>query len=230
MRNISETTIDDVFRVCSHGRLNDPLQKKGIELRRRWLTNMLSDYGPCVKIAYLDERPVAQIMYYPEDAAPFITMPRPGVVLLRCVYNPFPEAQGKGAASALIKSLVNDCKSKVGFLGMKECSFIASEPFNTGEGTTMEALYAGNGFIHRGDEMMLEISGRYLEPKRPRYSPMVEDYGKAVTFYDPTCEYSYTFAVKVKGLLHEIAPDLPIEWSTGGRIPINRGEWETICS
>lgn len=117
MRDISDITIDDVFKVCSHGRLNDPLQKKGIELRRRWLTNMLSDYGPCVKIAYLDERPVAQIMYYPEDAAPFITMPRPGVVLLRCVYNPFPEAQGKAQPARSSNPLLTTAKVKSVFSG-----------------------------------------------------------------------------------------------------------------
>jgi len=211
VRDITKTTIDDVFRVCSHGKLNDPLQKTGIELRRRWLSRMLSHYGPCTKIAYLDERPVAQAMYYPEEAAPFIRRPRPGVVLLRCVYNPFPEARGKGAASSLIRSLVDDCRSKVGFLKMKKCSFIASELFNTGEGTTMESLYTGNGFFWIGDEMIFEISGGYVEPLRPSYSPRDEDYGKAIMFYDPTCEYSYSFAVKVEGLIHEIAPDLPVE-------------------
>ncbi len=210
VRDISETNIDDVFSVCSHGKLNNPLQRRGIELRRQWLTNMLSDYGPCTKIAYLDGRPVAQAMYYPEEAAPYTKQPRPGVVLLRCVYNPFPEAQGKGAASALIRSLVEDSR-KGDFLKNEKCSFIASEPFNTGEGKSMEGLYTGNGFIRSGDEMILEISGRYIAPMRPIYTPLQEDHGKAVIFYDPTCEYSYAFAVKTQNMIKDIAPDLPSE-------------------
>ena len=65
VKDVDASNIYDVFRVCSHSRLDDPLQKKGMELKRRWLNRMLEKYGPCTKIAYLDGRPVAQILYYP---------------------------------------------------------------------------------------------------------------------------------------------------------------------
>lgn len=142
VENLDEGNVDDVFKICSHGMLDDPIQQRGIELKRRWLLEMLKRYGPCTKIAYIDGRPVAQILFYPEEAIPSFTHQRRGIVLIHCAYNPFPEAQGKGAGTALIESLIYDCKTGIPCPGGGHCRFITARPFNTGVGTPLAEFYA----------------------------------------------------------------------------------------
>ena len=209
--DVTESNIDDAFRVCSHNKLDDPLQKQGIELRRRWTLDMINEDGSCVKVAYLDGKPAAQLLFYPEKAAPFIPKPRRGVMLLRCVYNPFKEAQGKGVSTALMKNFVEDCRDKPRCLKGVPCRFIATEAFNTGEGIPMEKFYASNGFVKRGEEMILKIEGRYASPHRLNYKPKPEDRNRAFIIYNPTCEYSFPYATRVRDILKVTYPELPVE-------------------
>jgi GNAT superfamily N-acetyltransferase len=211
IKDITGSNIDDTFRVCSYGRLEDPLQMEGIELRRNWIRGMIRDYGTCVKIAYIDEKPVAQLLFYPEEAVPYILQPRRGVILLRCVYNPFEEARGKGASTALVKSLIDECRASPRYLKGVECSFIASEPFNTGEGTPMERFYAANGFVRVGDEMIYEINGEYNPPSKPLWNSDNANMEAAEVLYNPTCEYSYIFATRARDAIKSLYPSLKVE-------------------
>jgi GNAT superfamily N-acetyltransferase len=211
VRDVTEENLDDAFRVCSNGRLGDPLQMQGIKLRQQWIRRMLAATGPCVKVAYLDGRPVVQLLFYPETSVPYLPHPRAGVVLLRCVYNPFKEAQGKGASTALIKNLIEDCKRGPRCLNGGECSFIASEAFNTGEGVPMERLYEANGFKKMGGEMAYEIAGKYTPPRELSYTRSAGDEGRAIVVYNPTCEYSYPAALRVRELIAGIYPAMPVE-------------------
>ncbi len=224
--DLRDDNLDDVFRVCSYEKLEDPLQQRGIGLKRRWLLEMMDKYGPVTKIAYPNERPVAQILFYPENAIPFIAEPRRDVVVLHCAYNPFPEAQGKGAITALVKSLVEDCRTGLRCLGGRRCRFITAVPFNTGEGIPLETFYAAKGFKRAPNEMFVEVSAPYQPRSVEEYRPLPEDRGRAVTFYNPVCEWSYPFAVRVKELLNEVEPSLPVELIDEWRYPeesIKRG-------
>ena len=210
VRDISDSNIEDAFRVCSHTKLGDSLQKEGFELRRFWIRDMIREYGTCIKVAYLDEKPVALLQFYPEEAAQFLSKPRRGVVLLRCVYNPFEEARGKGASTALVKSLIEDCKGHPRFLRGEECSFIVSEPFNSGEGIPMEKFYTSNGFVRMGDEMIYKISGEYASPSKPVWNPDHANREVVTIIYNPTCEYSYVFATHVRDAILSLYPELPV--------------------
>jgi len=209
--DLDEGNVDDVFKVCSHNKLNDPLQRQGIALKRRWLLRMLADHGPFTKIAYLNGEPVAQILFYPEAAVPFIANPRERVVVLHCVYNPFPEARGRGVGTALVRGLVDECRRGLRCLGGRLCRFIAAKPFNTGEGLPLKRFYAANGFRGAHQEMFLEVAASYQPREMPEYRPLPEDRGRAVVLYNPMCEYSYPFAVRVSELLREVEPSLPVE-------------------
>jgi len=209
--DLDQENIDDVFRVCSHGRLNDPLQRQGIELKRRWLLEMLEEHGPCTKIAYLDDDPIAQILFYSESAVPFIADPRRDVVVLHCAYNPFPEARGRGVGTTLIKSLLDDCLTELACLKGRSCRFIVAKPFNTGEGISLDEFYASNGFKQGRGEMYFEITATYQPRRTMKYQPLSEDKGRAVIFYNPICEFSYPFAVKIKEFLLKIDHGLPVE-------------------
>jgi GNAT superfamily N-acetyltransferase len=229
---VDASNIKDVFSVCSHSKLDDPLQQRGMEIREAWLLGMLRERGPCTKIAYMDERPVAQILFYPEEAAPFIKEPREDAVVLNCTYNPFPEARGKGVARALIESLVEDGRMGLPCNGGRGASFIVTKAFNTGEGTPLEEFYARNGFEKAGREMFLELTGSYRPRVEPRYEPLPEDEGRAVMFYDPMCEWGYPFGVRVREILNEIDPDLPLElidpWKRPGESARRGNQWLVV--
>lgn len=210
IKDIDASNIDDVFKVCSHDRLKDPLQKRGIELKRRWLTRMLEEHGPCTKIAYLDGRPVAQILYYPEKADPTVAEPRDGVMAIRCTYNPFRETQKKGVSSRLLESVLKECRDGPRSLGGKPARFAVAQAFETGEGTSLVNFYASKGFKQGEGEMYLELHGEYTPRKPTTYHPLPEDRGRALVFYDPVCEWSIGSATRIEGLLNEIDPALPM--------------------
>ena len=68
IENLQESNIEDLIYICSSKRLNDPVHQQGISLQRKWLRQMLEKYGSCTKIAYYNEKPAAQILFYPEEA------------------------------------------------------------------------------------------------------------------------------------------------------------------
>lgn len=233
VKDVDEGNIEDVFRVCSHSRLDDPLQRKGMEMKRAWLLRMLEEHGPCTKIAYLDGKPVAQILFYPEEAVPFIEDSREGAVVLNCAYNPFPEARGKGAASSLVKSLTEEAGAGLKCLRGETCSFIAAKPFETGEGLSMTEFYTRCGFSKGDSEMYMEISGEYRPRGETAYEPLDEDGGKAIMFYDPMCEWGYGFAIRVRDLIHEIEPGYPFEMIDPWERPmesVRRGNQQLIVN
>jgi len=232
VRDVEASSIDDVFMICSYKNLDDPLQKKGMEIKRRWLLKMLDRDGSCTKIAYLDDRPVAQILYYPEKAVPYVLSPREGAVVLHCVYNPFPDAQGRGISTRLLTEFIEECERGPRLLGGERCSFIVARPFETGEGLGLGKFYGKNGFRDAEAEFYMEISGRYVEAEPAERIPVPEDAGRAVVFYEPVCEWGYPFAVRASDLIHEIAPGYPVSMYNSWENPLDyskRGrEWLVV--
>lgn len=143
--DLNESNLDDLIYVCSSTRLEDPIHRKGVEIKKEWLRKMLRDYGPVAKIAYYNDKPVAQILYYPTESDP--TSPKKaGVLFLHCVYNPFPEAQGKGIGTALMQALLADARNGSGCLKGKPCSSIVTHAFDTGEFLPLPQFYKKMNF------------------------------------------------------------------------------------
>jgi hypothetical protein len=215
VENISEENLEDVFMICSWNRafasMEGSTQEKARELKRRWLIDMLKRHGPCTKIAYLDGKPVAQILFYPEETIPFNHDPRKDVLHLQCIFNPLPEAQHKGVGDALMKNLVDECNSGLKCMGGKPCSFVVTKPFPHEGELPLNEFYSKYGFKQGNQEMYLEIKGEYVPREVLENRRLPEDLGKALNFYNPTCEWGYYYAVKVKELLMDIDPDLPVE-------------------
>jgi len=211
VRDLTKENLEDVFKVCSHGRMDDPVQMRGIELKRRWLLETLESRGPCTKIAYLDERPVGQILCIPEEAVPYMRNPREGVVAIRCVYNPFPETQRKGVGNALLKAVIDECRDGPVFLRGDSCAFLVAQEFTTSEGIPLRDFYEKNGFNMGQNEMYLEIDGGYIPSDKTEYSPLPEDRGRALMFFDPVCEWGIGFAMRVEEFLHGVDPDLSVQ-------------------
>lgn len=198
----------DVFEVCSPNAEPGSKLMEGRWLRERWLQETLMEYGPFTKVAYLDGTPVSQIMYYPEEALPYLPNPRKGVVRIECVYS---RVQGKGAGSRLLTDLVSEAEEGLESLKGKPCLLLVTEPFATGDGLSLKEFYGMHGFKEGEDEMYLEVHGKYKPMRRPEYIPIPEDAGRAVVFYNVNCEHSYSFAGSVEKLIQEVSPGYPVE-------------------
>ena len=110
IENLQKSNIDNLIHVCSSRRLSDPVHQQGVKLKKQWLLEMLRKYGSCAKIAYYEDKPVAQILYYPEEADMTRVLRRENVLVINCIYNPTPEAQKIGIATRLLRSIIQDAK------------------------------------------------------------------------------------------------------------------------
>jgi len=213
--NISEENLEDVFKICSWNRAfaprDDPILEKGMEIKRQWLLDMLERHGSCTKIAYLDGNPVAQILFYPEETIPYIHDSRKDVVHLQCIYSPFPDSQRKGAGAILMKDLVDTCEAGLSCLRGRPCSFLVTRPFPHEGNLSFSEFYGKYGFRQGTQEMFLESRGDYVPREASEYRPLLEDRDRTVILYNPACEWGYFAAFKIKGLLQEMDPDLPVE-------------------
>jgi GNAT superfamily N-acetyltransferase len=199
---------EDVFNVCSPNAGPGSKLMEGRRLRERWLRDTLNEHGPFTKVAYLDGKPVSQIMYYPEKALPYLVGARDGVVRIGCVYSRVP---GKGAGSSLLADLVREAEDGIESLKGEQCRFLVTEPFATGEGLDLREFYTRNGFKEGDGELYLEIHGGYMPRERTEYTPLPEDEGRAVLFYNVNCEYSVSFADNVRNLIHEVKQGYPVD-------------------
>jgi len=214
IENLQESNIEDLIYVCSSKRLSDPVHQQGIKLKRRWLREMSEKCGSCAKIAYYNDKPVAQILYYPEEADVAKAFRRENVLVINCIYNPTEEAQKLGIGTRLLQSVIQDAKQRKTCLGNRPCKIILAKAFNTGELLPMPDFYKKNGFLPtpEGNLLYLPIEGDY-EPAPPvgDYEPLPEDRNKALIFYSPICQFSYQFAKKVEEIIQEVMPNIKIE-------------------
>lgn len=133
----------------------------------------------------------------------------------------------------MIRSLLDDCRGGQKCLGGRPCRFIVAKPFNTGEGIPLDEFYAANGFKQGQQEMFLEVTAPYQPREDVEYRPLPEDRGRAVMLYNPMCEWSYPFAVRVREFLKEIEPRLPVELIDEWRRPeesIRRGNQQLVVN
>ena len=206
--DVDTDNYDDVFCVCSSKCKNNPLIQEGVQLKREWFKQTLSEYGSFAKITYYDDEPVAMIMFYPEVAVPYYRYPRPNVIEIFCAYRIREEA--KGAGTLLLKTLIDEAKVGINCLDGDPCSFLVASSFNTGEGTSLRKYFMNNGFIETKDELYLELNTEYYPRMRETYEKPEEDSRKAVVFYDMNCEYGWLFAMNIEKILRDIDDSLNV--------------------
>jgi GNAT superfamily N-acetyltransferase len=216
LQELRDDNIDDLIGVCSPLDPESDELKRGVETRREWLTDMLSKHGSIARIAYIEGKPVAQIMFYPERADPSVSGARDYSTYLHCIYNPSKAHQRMGAGQSLMGAVIKQCRAGVG--SCRECRLIAADDSNTGEGLSLTEFYRRFGFKERFDEdgqalwggttMHLVLSQPVHTRPRLPFVSLQEDEGRAVIFYSPACQFSYVFAVKTARVISEIGPEL----------------------
>jgi hypothetical protein len=214
IEDISKNNIEDVFDICSLNRSFapriGPILLEGRNLKKKWLMDMLALYGSCTKIAYFKEKPTAQILFYPEEAMPFLTKPRKDTIYLQCIFNPISKFQRRGVGGTLIKSLIKECNEGLNCLEGKKCNFIITKPF-LHEGTLpLKEFYSKYGFKQTNNEMYLEITENYVSRDIPPFQQISEDQGKIILSYVPRCEWGYYYAISAKNILKEVYPEVNI--------------------
>jgi len=214
---VTPDLFDDLIDVCSRGRPVDPAHAEGVRIKREWLTEVTRANGPIAKLAYLNGRPAAQLMFYPEDAASRIPGRR-DVLVLYCVFTGAPEDRQQGLASSLLRSFLDEVRSgKLKVMAGRGVRFIRAPVFETGEGLSMTELYRRYGFSHGPAgtrEMFREVQGTYEPPPRPKPAPPSGDrqrgrllpVGRALVFYTPHCQWSYVFAEQMGRVIRNLSP------------------------
>ncbi|NWG10317.1 GNAT family N-acetyltransferase [Candidatus Bathyarchaeota archaeon] len=236
IENLQGSNIDDLIYVCSAKRLDDTIHQQGVKLKRQWLREMLKNCGSVAKIAYFNDRPVAQILFFPEEVDATKAFRRENVLVIQCIYNPNPEAQKLGIGTRLLQGLIQDAKNRKTCLGNKRCKFLLTKAFNTGEFLPLPEFFTKNSFTStsEGNLLYLPIDGQYEPmPSVGNYEPLAEDRDKAIIFYGPVCQFGYPFAKKIEELVLEVEPNIKIEMINDWEKPeesIKRKNWWLIVN
>jgi len=230
--DVDVSNTDDLVSVCSFKRLDDPLHRTGMELKRNWIRDMLSRYGACAKIAYLSGIPCGQILHYAEKLDPLVEKPREGAVRVQCIYTSRVEARRKGMAKALLSNLLRDLGQPMACFSSQPCSFLFTNAFDTGEVFSQRRFFEHVGFKEATDDsgmLYYPIAGSYVPTEATRSREGIDqDRGRAVLLYSPTCQFSYEFIEKAEATIRAVDPKLPIrlvnEWEHPSEALRRRGE------
>lgn len=92
---------------------------------------MLEKHGSVAKVAYFEEKPVGQILFYPEESNVANGSPRKDVLVTLCVYNPASSAQKHGIGKVAAE-LDLGCKKKKNMLRQQTVQIHSCESFRYG--------------------------------------------------------------------------------------------------
>ena len=213
VKELNKDNINDLPRICCENIEIKPILREGIRIKKEWLAKFIDRYGSVAKIAYIEDIPVAQILYYPEASIPYIVNPRSDVAWIQCIYNPFREYQRMGIAKRLVNDVISDCVNGVIFRGLYYIRNLIVKPFDIGMYYSQKAFFSRMGFKPLGEgELYYNIFGEPPAKLTPcKYDFNRDDIGKAYIFYSPTCEFSIYFAYKIRDIIYTISGRLGLD-------------------
>lgn len=104
IKDLSEKNLDDhpCFRFGN---------KETTTMTKEWLKRVYHKFGPCVKAAYVSDKPVAMVQYAPVDILPHVDKPDAhDTIVIHCIYIADKRYKGKGIGRKLMESLISDLK------------------------------------------------------------------------------------------------------------------------
>lgn len=208
IKNVSRENLDDFVRLCvPANRADEPSFKRGIALKVGWAECMLNERGCIGKLAYYSKTPVGMIQYLP--------YPDEDVVKITCIFVPNDKHLRKGIGSALLESLIDDVTTPASCFKDMTIKAVVANAFDIPEAFTQREFFRKKGFSAvTGNPYILYYplkEGVKYKPLKERYTPIGEDRGRVLLFFDGSCPFSIIFIEKTIQLIREVAPDIPIK-------------------
>lgn len=115
IRDVTSQNIDDLVRLCAprwdDERHAQTLKEGGLR-KRAWVEKALARFGVSAKVAYLEDKPVGFIEFYPMSALPFLPRDDKRIIMITCVFITDKKLQKMGIGSKLVKSLIHDLEHR----------------------------------------------------------------------------------------------------------------------
>lgn len=206
IEDVRAESADTLIELCIPlERRDDPYFIEGALLKRDWAIESINKFGSIAKVAYLGSRPVGLIQYLPD--------PLEGIVEIKCIFVPDKLDQRKGIGKALLKDLIDDLRK--GLFDLYSASALVTWAFQVPGYYPQNEFYLRMGFkrVRENDPFLLyyplKEGFRYSSVGR-KYTPLPEDKGRALIFYDPSCPFCMYFTGCMENLIREVAPSLHV--------------------
>jgi GNAT superfamily N-acetyltransferase len=188
-------------------RRGEPPFIEGIKVKQRWVAMMLDKYGEVAKVAYIDGKPAGIIQYVPRVEE--------RVIEISCIFVSREEHRRRGIGDRLLKSLIKDMRRPKAYFNNEMPRGFITWAFEVPGLYPQHKFYLSRGFkqIFEGDPHFLyyplEEDFEY-KPVAREYIPQEEDKGRILLFYDGGCPFSIYFLEKIKEIIREAVPGIPI--------------------
>lgn len=208
IRDISLENIDHLISLCiPSDRKDEPSFIEGINVKKKWATQVIKKYGSIAKLAYLNSKPVGLIQYQP--------IPEEMLTEIMCIFIPEKENLRKGIGKSLLRALIQEMKKPKPAFNNEVPLALVTWAFQVPGRYPQHEFYKRMGFkrVRGGDPFLLYYplkKGYVYHPEEEKFISQEEDEGKALIFYDPSCPFSIYFSEKIKESLREVAPNIPI--------------------
>jgi hypothetical protein len=208
IRDVTLENLDALVGLCvSPENKNDPLFIGGMKSKKRWAKQALKRYGSISKLAYLDSKPAGLIQYQPK--------PEEKVIEIACIFVPEEQNLRKGIGKSLLKALMQHANKPQPMFNDSSPLALVTWAFDVPGRYTQSGFYKKMGFkqAKKEDPFLLYYPlerGYIYNPKTKPFTPQKKDRGKALIFYDPSCPFCIYFSEKIKDLIRQVSPKIPI--------------------
>lgn len=223
VKDVTNEKVEDLCCVCVFPCLrDDPDWIRGVADKKKWAVEMLPKWGSFAKVAYQNGNPVGMVQYRPVH--------KERIVNIDCIYVPVRSCWGKGIATRLLRSLMEDVEKPMSWFDNGRPLALVTTTFRGGapEQYTAREFFARRGFKKVGkdpDHLCYPLQpGFVYEPvakKEARYVPQEEDERKVVIVSGPDyCPATYPYFLKrMEKYIGEISPEVPIRWIDSSEEP-----------
>lgn len=223
VKDVTNENVEDLCWVCVFPCLrDDPDWVRGAGDKKKWAVEMLPKWGSFAKVAYENGNPAGMIQYRP--------LQEERIVSIDCIYVPVRSFWGKGVATRLLRSLMEDVQKPMNWFDSRRPLALVTTTFpgGTPEQYTAREFFTRKGFKQLGkdpDHLCYPLQpGSVYKPvakKEVRYVPQDEDKDKVVIVSGPDyCPAAYPYFLKrTEKYIREIYPEVPIRWIDSSEEP-----------
>lgn len=206
--DVSRETGDDLIRLCVPTESADTQSFiEGMKVKKRWVDQILAEFGCVAKLAYDGTELIGMIQYLPNPAERLVN--------ITCIFVPQTENLRKGLGRTLTRSLIDDMSIPKPYFNDTTPLALVTRAFDIPNRYAQTEFYQKMSFKRAvGDDPFLLYfpldKGYIHSPKEEVYIPQDEDRGRALIFLDPSCPFCIPFSEQIKGLIREVDDDIPI--------------------